>query len=120
MRKYAAAMLVAFTALGCSDDDGSPTAPMTTQVRFAHEANHRLTPLSGSQEVPQRTSGASGEAIFHVAVDGTKLGYNLRVQNISNVFQAHIHLAPAGQNGGIVAWLYPSVSPGAGPTGGDQ
>ena len=29
--------------------------------------------------------------------------------NITNVTQAHIHMAPKGVNGGIVVWLFPSV-----------
>ena len=37
--------------------------------------------------------------------------YKLNVANIENVTQAHIHAAPAGTNGGIVAWLYPSAPP---------
>lgn len=31
--------------------------------------------------------------------------------NIENVTHAHIHMAPAGSNGAIVAWLYPGGPP---------
>jgi hypothetical protein len=39
------------------------------------------------------------------------LAYTLIVANIVDVTQSHIHMAPAGANGGIVAWLYPSAPP---------
>jgi hypothetical protein len=68
-------------------------------------------PLSGSQEVPPNDSKATGNAVFQLSKDGTELGYKLIVANIQNVTQAHIHLAPAGANGGVVVWLYPSGPP---------
>jgi hypothetical protein len=61
--------------------------------------------------VPVRDTNAQGQAIFQVNADGTAISYKLMVANIQNVTQAHIHLAPAGSNGGIVAWLYPSAPP---------
>lgn len=61
--------------------------------------------------MPVRDTGAQGQAIFQVNEDGTAISYKLIVANIENVTQAHIHLAPAGMNGGIVAWLYPAAPP---------
>ena len=72
--------------------------------------NHR-THLSGDEEVPARDTHAQGQAVFQVNKDGTAVSYKLMVANIENVTQAHIHLAPAGVNGGIVVWLYPSAPP---------
>jgi hypothetical protein len=111
-------LISAAAALACSDD-ASPTGPdsVTLPVEFDHERNHRLTRLSGAEEVPQRNTSATGQARFHVAADGRVVAYELFVENIDNVFQAHIHLAPAGQNGGIVVWLYPSTAPTPGPLG---
>ncbi|TVS21197.1 MAG: CHRD domain-containing protein [Planctomycetaceae bacterium] len=37
--------------------------------------------------------------------------YKLIVANIQNVTQTHIHVAPAGTNGPVVAWLYPEGPP---------
>ena len=68
------------------------------------------TELSGREEVPANDSTATGEAIFRLSEDGTALEYELSV-NITDVTQAHIHLAPAGSNGGVVVWLYPSAPP---------
>jgi hypothetical protein len=67
--------------------------------------------LSGDNEVPPVDTLAQGQAIFKLSEDGTALHYKLIVANIENVAQAHIHLAPAGVNGGVVAWLYPSAPP---------
>lgn len=67
--------------------------------------------LSGDQEVPPRETLAQGQAIFRLSKDGTQLSYKLIVANLENIQMAHIHLAPAGANGGFVAWLYPSAPP---------
>jgi hypothetical protein len=80
------------------------------------------TPLSPSEEVMPagvvNTSNAVGNAIFQLSEDGTELSYKLIVANIDNAFMAHIHKAPAGTNGGIVVWLFPSTTPGVtGPLG---
>lgn len=69
--------------------------------------------LTGDQEVaatPVETRG-TGQATFRLSKDGTELHYRLNVANIENVTMAHIHVAPAGQNGGVVAWLYPDGPP---------
>jgi hypothetical protein len=69
--------------------------------------------LTGDQEVatiPVETK-ATGQAIFQLSKDGSELSYKLIVANIENVRMAHIHVAPAGSNGGVVVWLYPSSPP---------
>jgi hypothetical protein len=67
------------------------------------------THLSGEEEVPAVDTRATGQAIFQLRSDG--LHYKLIVANIENVTMAHIHLAPAGANGPVVAWLYPDAPP---------
>lgn len=69
--------------------------------------------LSADEEVadPAVVSDATGEATFQVRKDGTAVDYRLIVANIENVTQAHIHLAPAGENGSVVAFLYPDGPP---------
>src|SRR2546428_9830099 len=64
--------------------------------------------LSAGQEVqvPAVISNAQGEAIFKLSDDGTELTYNLVVANIENVKFAHIHMAPTGVNGPVVAFLF--------------
>ncbi len=75
-----------------------------------HPSNYRAH-LSGDQEVPAVETRAQGQAIFKLSPDGTELRFKLIVANIENVTMAHIHLAPAGENGDIVVWLYPAAPP---------
>jgi hypothetical protein len=70
-----------------------------------------LAHLSGDAEVPPVDTRASGQATFQLSHDGTQLQYELVVANIENVTQAHIHIAPAGANGPVTAWLYPPGPP---------
>jgi hypothetical protein len=80
------------------------------------------THLSGDQEVMPlgivNNSLAQGQANFKLSADGTELSYKLIFSNIDNAFMAHIHMGPAGANGPVVVWLFPSTTPGApGPLG---
>lgn len=63
--------------------------------------------LAGQFEVPVRVTGAEGEAEFKLIANGTKLHFKLKVEDITNVWMAHIHLAPVGVSGPIVVWLFP-------------
>jgi hypothetical protein len=67
--------------------------------------------LSGDEEVPEADTLAQGQIVLQLSKDGTELEFMLIVANIEDVLMAHIHLAPAGTNGPIVAWLYPSGPP---------
>jgi len=75
------------------------------------------THLKGRYEVPLRNTNAQGQAIFRVSDDGRSVGYKLIASNIDNAFMAHIHMGPAGVNGPVVVWLFPSTAPVPGPTG---
>jgi heme A synthase len=70
-----------------------------------------VAPSSGAEEVPPNDSLARGQTVFRLGADGDELHYRLIVANLDNVTMAHIHLAPAGVNGPVVAWLYPSAPP---------
>lgn len=119
-------------ATGCSSDS-SPTSPIsvpvTTQALHGEGGENARganfgTPLSGAEEVMpagvENTSRARGSAIFQLSADENSLQYKLIVANIENAFMAHIHRAPAGSNGGIVVWLYPSTATVPGSTGGGR
>lgn len=74
--------------------------------------------LTGAQEVPPVASPGTGSATFRLSEDGSKLRFRLKAQGLTNrITQAHIHLAPRGVNGGIVAFLFPLTATGVNPEG---
>jgi len=72
-----------------------------------------VAPLNPGEEVadPAVESNATGVATFKLSPDGTALSFRLIAANIQNVLMAHIHCGPAGTNGPIAVWLYPSAPP---------
>jgi hypothetical protein len=112
------ALLAAAVAGACTDQIRTPTEPeaIAVPVRF-ESGKHAGTPhnfrthASGGEEVPPNDSRAQGQAIFQLSKDGTAIDYKLIVANIENVTQSHIHLGPAGVNGPVIVWLYPSAPP---------
>ena len=109
MRKFTGVMLASVIGLFLV---GAAIAGMNT---------NRTVHLTGDLELPANDSAGQGQAIFHLAKDGQSIDYKLIVANIDNVHMAHIHMgAPPGQpriNGGVGVWLFPSTTPGPGPTG---
>jgi len=67
---------------------------------------HFTATLKGSNEVPGVDSEATGEIIVSINKDETKIHYKLIVANIEDVIQSHFHVAPAGVNGKVVAFLF--------------
>jgi hypothetical protein len=134
MSKAPCLVLVSAMFAACSSDAPQPTAPfsvpVTSQALHAPNASASAngsnfgTPLTTDEEVMPagvvNNSTATGNAVFQLNADGTELSYTLIVANIENVFQAHIHQGPAGSNGPVVVWLFPSTAPGAGPAGGGR
>jgi hypothetical protein len=75
--------------------------------------------LSGDEVVPPRDTLAQGEAVLQSSPDRTNLSYRVIASNIENVTSAHIHLAPAGSVGPLVALLqFPPLPAGGGRTDG--
>jgi hypothetical protein len=74
--------------------------------------------LSGVEEIPSVTTDASGTAVLRMSEDGTRLSYRLIVEGIDGVFQAHIHDAPTGESGPLVAFLLEPQPGGTGPVNG--
>ena len=71
--------------------------------------------LTGAAEVPPVETDASGTATFRINKDATEITYRLRLRNIDNalaVAGAHIHCAPAGENGPVAAFLAGAVAGG--------
>lgn len=80
-----------------------PGASQAPAVFVAH--------LWGREQVPTVSTQALGVATFEVAPDGASVRYRLEVSRAVNVQMAHIHIAPPGQNGPVVVWLYPPAPP---------
>jgi hypothetical protein len=71
----------------CGDDE--PAGPATSFTAT----------LSGTNEVPPVTTPATGSATL--SVSGAQITYTVNVENLQNPLVAHIHIAPAGQNGPV-------------------
>ncbi len=109
--------------LGCEKSTNPTEVPLSDQSganSLAKAATNRnfVAHCKGDEEVPPRDTNAQGQAIFHLSKDGTALHFKLVVANIENVVASHIHQAPAGMNGDIVAFLFGTVAPGGGRTDG--
>jgi hypothetical protein len=66
------------------------------------------TTLSGNEEVPPKSTQATGSATFAMITDGKSMSYRIRVTNIDKVTTAHIHSGKIGQNGPVVVTLFQS------------
>jgi hypothetical protein len=85
----------------------------TEEAPPSEDSNNFTAQLDGDQEVPPRETEATGEASFQLS-DETELEFTLTVFNIQNLVAAHIHCAPAGENGAVGVTLYEPVAPGGG------
>ncbi len=107
---YLGALLLVF--ISCEKEALEPEiqeAQFQTEINAQKQGQKVLSfkaHLTGDQEVPPVMTDATGQAIFKLSKDGDELHYKLIVANIENVFGAHIHDAPAGQNSGVVVGLY--------------
>ncbi|MDZ7728664.1 MAG: CHRD domain-containing protein [Dehalococcoidia bacterium] len=80
----------------------------------AHPQNY-VAHLSGGEEVPAVDTNAQGQVKLQANHQMTELSYKLIVANIDDVVAAHIHCAPAGQNGDVGVTLFsggPTSKPG--------
>ena len=124
MRRHVATLAVLLLVVpGCKDQKGSTGPEFTAALHKTSDGDHGShagsglrTDMSGSEEVPARATPASGRASFRLSGDGSKISYEIEVEDISNVIMAHLHMAPANANGGIVVWLYGRVPPNLGPS----
>lgn len=110
-RFTATAVVLALVACDAQRED--PTA-FTAELDVAFSAAHphnAVTPLSGDEEVPAVSTGATGLAKFQRSPDGLSVDYRLNVANIVDVLQSHIHIGPPGVNGPVTVFLYPSAPP---------
>lgn len=98
MRRLTLAMAVGLVAL---------LALSGTAVGTPVEADFEAE-LTGAEEVPPVATATTGEARFDVNEAETAIRYELEVQQATDILGAagaHIHCAPAGQNGPVVVFL---------------
>jgi len=95
---------------GC--DSQTPTDPASNLGSLEKAGKIFIAHLSGSEEVPPVQTTGTGQAFFKLSQDETSLEYKLIVANIENVTQSHIHIAPSGTNGPVVAFLFGNVPGG--------
>lgn len=107
----ARAALPVMMLVACGDPGTAPPLDFEATFSRSGSAGHAGTHLTGAEEVPSNDSRAQGQAQFRVSRDGTSIGFRLNIANIENVLMAHIHVAAAGENGGIVVWLRPEGPP---------
>lgn len=99
LRSIALVLCLAGATGACEDEDD--------------DVIYRAT-LSGSNEVPARTTSASGTAEFRLGEDNT-ITYTVDVTNLSNITAGHIHgPAPADENAAVIIGLF-STPPGTSP-----
>jgi hypothetical protein len=67
--------------------------------------------LSGKNQSPPIDTPVHGTATFTLSKTGRSLSYRLYVADINDVSMAHIHIGPAGQEGPVAVWLYPTHPP---------
>ena len=67
----------------------------------------RVTTLSGAEEVPPADPDGSGYASIWLNAGQRTVCWEWSVEDIATPTAAHIHKAPAGQNGGVVVPLMP-------------
>jgi hypothetical protein len=87
------------------------TVPGTAATRGRPDFEARLSAGEEVQE-PAVESDGRGKAVVHVDDRGHKMHIEITVDRIDEIIMAHLHLAPRGENGGIVVDLY-----GADPAG---
>lgn len=99
-------------AMGDFTEAGYPVAKVSFELVNTNALFDAV--LSGDQEVPPVVTGSSGDALLEVSEDGMSLDYDIQVRSstggaLSRVTMAHLHLAPAGENGPVVANLLEGV-----------
>jgi hypothetical protein len=89
--------------------------PMAELVRIGEPAVEApqtfSTQMTGDQEVHDVVTTATGDASFVVSADGASISYEVNVAGLVDVTMAHIHLGVVGEDGPVVAWLYPDGPP---------
>ncbi|WP_420320764.1 CHRD domain-containing protein [Flagellimonas sp.] len=96
-----------------SDDENKLVAAKASLTKFNFN-----TSLKGRNEVPAVDSQGTGQASVKIAKDEKSIYFKVTASNVENVRAMHFHMAPAGQNGGVVAFLFSNPNQPSGPQNG--
>lgn len=101
-------MLIIFTVTGCYNSGIDENGLSFSDVRIRPTENliNFVAHLDGDNEIPPTDTHATGQAIVSINNDETEIRYKLIVANIENITASHLHVAPKGTNGGVVAFLF--------------
>jgi hypothetical protein len=91
LHKLPIALTILFVACGLA---GAASANSTLQTK-----------LSGDEEVPAVLTRTSGNAKIKVNKRQTEADFRVTLRRGEAITQAHLHCAPAGENGPVVAFL---------------
>lgn len=94
---FAAAITLSFTEF-------SPLLAQLDQQTFT-------TQMSGNEEVPPVETVGTGITEFNLSSDGSSIGYQLNVTEMSGITAAHIHSGNVGENGPVIVTLFSSDTP---------
>lgn len=87
----------------------NPNGEIRGQVKLESDFPYRAA-LNGDQEVPMVSTSATGLAVFNLSLDKKKLMYWVSADGLSGtIMGAHLHMAAAGSNGGVVVDLTPTI-----------
>jgi hypothetical protein len=89
----------------------STMTSLSPKLIFAQTNEKFSAKLSGSNEVPPKSTKGTGTAEFSLGSDQKSMKYTVDVQNMDKVTMAHIHQGKQGENGPVVVVLYKGTTP---------
>ena len=112
MKTRSALCLLVLALSACADEPTTEPETFSIPVYAAQaEQINFYSNMSGAEEFPDpRITNAAGRAFFHYDRALGVVEFRIRAHGV-NMTMAHIHMAAAGANGQIVAWLWPDAPP---------
>lgn len=94
--------------------EGFPLVKISFSAAPAITANQRfISNLTGFEEVPAVDTREFGVARYRLRAEGTELRFRHRLTlRPREIVAAHLHLAPSGENGPVVAFLFDETNRG--------
>jgi CHRD domain-containing protein len=90
----------------------STAASQVNRTAASNDARHFEADLTGAQEVPPVATQTEGDITVRFDRELTEAQFRLNVDDGKAVTMAHLHCAPAGVNGPVIAFLFGNVPGG--------